>query len=174
MKNLSFFDTLYDYNDWANEQVLDAASRLSPEAYERDFGQAWGSVRGTLTHVFESDHVWLRRWQGDDAQLPRDVRAFPSLAALHSAWTDVMEARRVFLAELAPEELEQPVPYTNSTGAAYAEPLWQLLFHVVNHSTDHRGYLSVMLTELGEPPPPLDFVAWVRGYNWKPDDMQPG
>lgn len=59
-----FFLRLYAYNDWANGAVLDAAERLSPADYTRDFGQSWGSVRGILTHVMAADRVWLTRWQG--------------------------------------------------------------------------------------------------------------
>lgn len=168
MNRQAVSNTLFDYNDWANAQVLDAAARLDAAAYNRDFGQAWGSVRGTLTHLFEVDRMWLRRWQGREARLPHDVEAFPDLPALRAAWEGVMEERCAYLDALSPEQYGVGVPYTNLRGEAYAEPLWQLLFHVVNHGTDHRGYLSVMLTELGSPPPELDFVFWVRGYDWRP------
>lgn len=173
MRDLHVVYTLYDYNDWANSLLLTHAARLDAAAYTRDFGAAWRSVRGTLTHLFEVDRLWLRRWQGQEAHLPRDPDAFDSIEALRAAWDGIMSEREVFLKQLAPEDLDKAVPYTNLRGQAYSEPLWQLLFHVVNHGTDHRGYLSVMLTELGEPPPELDFIFWVRGYNWRPDGIEP-
>lgn len=166
------FDILLDYNDWANEQVLDAAARLSRDAYNHDFGQAWGSVRGTLTHLYEVDQLWLRRWEQGDAPVAHDIEAFDTLDDLREAWLEVMEARRVFINGLKPGGLDQQRPYTNSKDEAYAEPLWQQLFHVINHGTDHRGQISTMLTELGVQHPELDFIFWARGINWQPDISQ--
>jgi len=158
-----FFLRLYTYNDWANEAVLDAAEKLSPADYTRDFGQSWRSVRGILTHIMAADHVWLTRWLGESpVGLDHDEEATPTVAALRNAWQVVMQERRAYLHTLQAADLIAPCQYRNTKDTPYSQPLWELLTHVVNHGTDHRGHVSTTLAELGSPTVPLDLIAWVR------------
>ncbi len=158
-----FFRTLFAYNDWADGQVMDLAARLSAEAYSRDFGQAWGSVRGTLVHLMSADRVWLDRWQGKPATLTHDVDLYPTVDVLRPAWEAVMAERRAFVGGLSADDLRAPLVYRNSQGKEFNMPLWQPLFQAANHAADHRGHVSVMLSDLGQPPvQALDFIAWVR------------
>lgn len=159
---LTIFKRLYAHNDWANGEVLDAASRLSPEAYARKVGPGWGSVRALLVHLADVDRVWVRRWKGEAASPNPDEGQYASLTALRAAWAATMAKRQDFLGGLTAEALRAPIAYRNSRGKSFSQPLWELLYHVLNHSTDHRGHLSTMLTDLGQPPAPLDFIFWVR------------
>jgi uncharacterized damage-inducible protein DinB len=54
------------------------------------------------------------------------------------------------------------VDYKDSKGNPYRQPLWQLILHVVNHGTHHRGQASGFLRALGHTPPVLDLVAYYR------------
>jgi uncharacterized damage-inducible protein DinB len=156
------FKRLFIHNDWANGQVLDAASRLSAEDYVRRVGPGWGSVRATLVHLADVDRLWGRRWRGEAANPNPDEGQYASLASLRAAWTATMAERQAFLDGLTDASLRAPIAYRNSRDDAFSQPLWELLYHVLSHSTDHRGHLSVMLTDLGQPPEPLDFVFWAR------------
>jgi uncharacterized damage-inducible protein DinB len=41
--------------------------------------------------------------------------------------------------------------------------LWQMLQHVVNHSTYHRGQVTTMIRQLGAAPPQaMDLIAFYR------------
>jgi uncharacterized damage-inducible protein DinB len=156
------FKRLYIHNDWANGQALDAAARLSPEAYDEKVGPGWGSVGATLAHVADADRVWLRRWQGERGTVNPDDPAYAELPSLRAAWTATMAKRQDFLDNLTEASLRAPIAYRNTKGDAFSQPLWELLYHVLLHSADHRGHLAVMLTEHGQPTPPMDFVFWAR------------
>jgi uncharacterized damage-inducible protein DinB len=47
-------------------------------------------------------------------------------------------------------------------GNTWTQPFWQLVLHVVNHATHHRGQVSGFLRAMGRVPPPLDLVAFYR------------
>ena len=49
---------------WANRRMLAACDTLDTEALRRDVGSSFGSVLGTLEHVYGADWLWLQRWQG--------------------------------------------------------------------------------------------------------------
>jgi len=157
-----FFIKLFAYNDWANGVLMDAAAKLDDAGYRKDFGQAWGSPHGTLAHLLDAETIWYKRWHGTSAQGTPDGHAYPTLDAIRTAWGPLCVERAAWIKSLSPEKLASPHAYKNTRGDAFNEPLWLQLYHVVNHGSDHRGYLSVMLTDLGFAPPPLDFIAYVR------------
>ena len=47
-------------------------------------------------------------------------------------------------------------------GDPFETPLWQIVLHVVNHATLHRGQVMAMLRQLGIPPPPTDLISYYR------------
>src|SRR5256885_6829128 len=54
---------LYEYDRWANNRVLQAASTLSAEEFTRDLGGSFRSVRDTLVHIVRSEEGWLTCWK---------------------------------------------------------------------------------------------------------------
>ena len=54
---------LYQYDRWANNRVLQAASRLSTEEFTRDLTGSFRSVRNTLVHIIGGEWIWLRYWK---------------------------------------------------------------------------------------------------------------
>jgi uncharacterized damage-inducible protein DinB len=74
----------------------------------------------------------------------------------------VEEERASILARLTDADLERIVSHHGSDGKAFAHPLGQLRRHVVNHSTDHRGQLAMLLRQRGHMPPNTDFTRYLR------------
>ena len=54
---------LYEYDRWANNRVLQAASTLSAEEFTRDLGGSFRSVRDTLVHIVGGEWGWLTCWK---------------------------------------------------------------------------------------------------------------
>jgi uncharacterized damage-inducible protein DinB len=153
---------LYEYNRWANHRVLDAASALWEEDFTRDLGSSFGSVRDTLVHILASEWIWLSRWEG---RSPREIPhgwATSGYAELRSHWTDVEERQRRFVAELTDARLDEVVSYRNTSDEQFHAPLWQMLRHVVNHSTYHRGQVITMLRQLGAEACSTDLILFFR------------
>jgi uncharacterized damage-inducible protein DinB len=61
---LSTIELLYDYNRWANAQMLVACEQLTLEQWSRQLGHSWGSVHGVLTHMCAAEAIWLSRFNG--------------------------------------------------------------------------------------------------------------
>lgn len=152
---------LYAYNRWANRRILAAAAGLSAEQLGRDLGSSFPSVLATLTHVLAAEWIWLERWNGrSPTGLPAwDLSDRP---ALERRWNEVEQAQSYFVAALAEPDLERAVDYRTTDGTPYAAPLGQLLRHVVNHSTYHRGQVVTMLRQLGARAPSTDLVVYYR------------
>ncbi len=152
---------LFDYTHWANGAVLDATAPLTPEQRTRDLRSSFPSVHATLLHIAQSDWIWLRRWQGESPAAEPSWTT-DTHAQLRQQWETVMRERAGFLEPLDDTAMRRVVPYRRLDGSAHESELWQLLLHVVNHSTYHRGQVTTMLRQLGAPAVSTDLTRWYR------------
>lgn len=153
---------LFAYNRWANDRILAVAAALDDDALARDLGSSFPSVLATLAHVMAADWVWLRRWSGESpTAMPGEWDA-SSLDAVRAAW-DVVEAERTALLDgLDDAGLDRELSYRDMSGRPWTSRMDQMLRHVVNHSTYHRGQVVTMLRQLGVTPPATDLIAYHR------------
>ncbi|HYK18497.1 MAG TPA: DinB family protein [Bryobacteraceae bacterium] len=149
-----------EYTAWASGMLLDAARALSPEELNRDFGVADKSVLGTLVHIFAGDRIWLERMHG----IKREALVDPSdhdFAKLQQAWPTVQQGWKDWAAGLTDTRAVEEVEfYRSATGGMFRMPAWQIVMHVVNHGTHHRGAVSGFLRAMGKTPPKLDLIAY--------------
>jgi uncharacterized damage-inducible protein DinB len=150
----AFLGLQLDYSRWASERSLEAARPLTEEELARDVGTSYGGVLGTLAHVFQADRIWLSRLQG----APRFALADPdetwTLDALAEAWTRTADGWREWVSGVS--DFEKVLDYKNLAGQSHSLPLWQVVLHVVNHGTYHRGQVTTMLRQLGYAPVSTD------------------
>jgi uncharacterized damage-inducible protein DinB len=155
--------TLLDYHYWARDRLLDAIATLSPEQFTRDQGSSFKSVRDTVAHTYAAEWAWYERWQGRSpkALLPSDQ--FPDVDSIRSAWREHETKMRDYVASLDERSIARVVDYTLLSGASGSTPLWQMLQHVVNHASYHRGQVTTMLRQMAaEPPKSMDLIAYYR------------
>jgi uncharacterized damage-inducible protein DinB len=161
--NLADLSTLLDYHYWARDRVLDAAAQLTPEQFTRDLGSSFKSVRDTLAHTYSAEWAWYSRWQGTSptALLPFDQ--FPDVATLRQAWTEHETRVRAFVAGLGEAGVGKVFEFRMLSGQLASSPFWQMLQHVVNHASYHRGQVTTMLRQLGaQPGKSMDMIAFYR------------
>jgi uncharacterized damage-inducible protein DinB len=155
-------DRLFAYTVWANHRVLRAAATLDPDDFRRDLKSSHGGVRGTLAHMMAAEWLWLERWKGVNPTRMADEGEFPDVVALRDRWAAIEEHRRSWLEALRPEALAQTVHYRDLKGNEWDQPLWQLVQHVANHGSYHRGQVVALLRQLGAKPLPTDLLFWDR------------
>jgi uncharacterized damage-inducible protein DinB len=151
-----------DYTAWASRRLMQAAVDLSPEELSRDFLTADHSVLGTLVHIYFADRLWLARVQGAPFPgLPSDSER--TLVHLQSALPDLHDRWRQWASSLTVESPTREIKYSDLKGNQWKQPLWQIILHVVNHGTHHRGQISGFFRSMGHTPPTIDLVAYQRG-----------
>ena len=161
-------ELLYQYDRWANNRVLEACSVLSGEQFTRDLGGSFCSIRDTVVHIFAGEWGWLQYWKEvspDSTFLGRmmerrkvlfDPRAFPDLASVQRKWVEVEMEQVEFIQLLTDENLERMLPVRGTQ-----VKLIHLMQHLANHSTYHRGQISLMMRQLGAVPQATDFHVFV-------------
>jgi uncharacterized damage-inducible protein DinB len=158
--------TLLDFHYWARDRMLDAVEPLTPEQFTRDLGSSFRSVRDTVAHIYAAEWIWHMRWRGTSptALLPADQ--FPDVATIRRTWAEHERSVRALLiefAELGEAGVARVMPYTLLSGVSSASPFWQMLQHVVNHASYHRGQVTTMLRQLGAAPAKsCDMITFYR------------
>ena len=150
----------YAYNEWANQRILEAAEKVSPEQLAQPNELGWGSLIGGLVHVLNAEFGWfnfLFDRGGGERLKAEDV---PDLAALRARWQQQDEITRRCLDTLEDADLTRV--HTRRRGdREYHWVLWQALAHVVNHGTQHRSECAALLTSFGSSPGDMDLMLFV-------------
>lgn len=148
------------YTTWASARIVDAASRLTHEELTRDFKSADTHVLGTLAHVYAADRVWLGRIQGAPPAVFIDPEVDIRLTVLQHGWPALLGRWQAWADGL--RDPSAGASYHDLQGNPHSTPLWQIVLHVVNHATHHRGQASAMIRAMGHTPPPLDLIRYYR------------
>ena len=145
------------YTKWATDHLLRTVEQIPPEHLNHDLQTSDRTILGTLVHTFGADRVWLKRVTGEP------ITVFLSdedryLSTLQREWPTIHERWLTLL-----DDPSRVVHYQDMKGNPYSSTLWEIVLHVVNHGTHHRGQVSGFLRSLGHTPPPLDLIRFYRG-----------
>ena len=152
---------LYAYNRWANARTLAAVTGLTAEQLTRDLGTSHRSVFGTLAHILWSEWRWLGRWLAPAPAPGPDPLVCEDLAGLQARWRELERAQQTFVDRVTDAGLVRPITDETPLGTPWTYPLEQMLQHVVNHSTYHRGQVTTLVRQLGAMPVPTDFLVFI-------------
>jgi len=158
--NIAELRSFFAYNEWANTRLLDAAAHLSEEQFIRNLASSFPSIRDTFSHIVAVEWVWLRRWKGESPQSLPEWATTPSPQILRQKLSEVETERSAFLVLLGEQDLQQSIAYRNLKGEEWRYLLVDLLLHLVNHSTYHRGQIVTMLRQVGATPLPTDLLIF--------------
>lgn len=152
---------MYGYNTWANERIMTQAAELTPEQYIAPGNASFSSMRDTLVHTLSGQVIWLSRWQGHANPPWYNPNDYPDLAALRRHWSEIDAKTHAFIDGLDEAALNHVLHYRNSQDEPVAYPLWQVMLHEVNHSTQHRSEVAALLTEYGHSPDAMDVPIYL-------------
>lgn len=154
---------LYQYNQWANQKILDAAAHVSPQQFLAEASYPHGGLRGTLVHILFAQWIWRNRWEGNSPISRIKPEEFPNFEALKDRWVQEEKSLMEFVEGLSDEKLISPFQYKTTKGEPHQKILWQAMAHVVNHGTQHRAEAAALLTDFGCSPGDVDMIYFLEG-----------
>jgi uncharacterized damage-inducible protein DinB len=145
------------YSAWASRKLVEAVRAVPDADFEKPVGISHNSLLGTLAHILWADWLWFTRVV-KPMEKPAQTRE-----ALEMVWPE-LQGKWVAWAEGASEaEMNRVVEYKSILDGQMARtPAWQIVLHVVNHATMHRGQVMGMLRQMGVAPPHTDLMAFYR------------
>ena len=150
----AYAQTMAAYNAELNRRVFSAALRLDDATRKDDGGVFWGSIHGTLNHIYWADRQWLSRFgmgQATGVPLSASATLFDDFGQL---WTerqalDLDIAR--WAATLGADDIAGDLTwYSGATGTEMSRPRALCIMQIFNHQTHHRGQVHALITRAGE------------------------
>ncbi len=150
------FRRLYDYHLALNRRLWDECiAPLTAEQFRQPVSYSVGSVRNQVMHMMNMEERWFCGLRG--AAVPGILNPvyFGTAAKVRARWDAIETDMRAYLAALTDDALRQPFDDRLAT--------WEVLWHVLNHSTDHRAQTLVALAALGVPTFAQDYALYRLG-----------
>lgn len=150
---------LLQYNAWANYEIAKLAGQLSRDQFHSLLGGSFPSIQKTMVHLLESDWLWAHRLKGFSiVEIPADWHT-ETAGELIAIWQPLQE-EMIISADQFNQEPDQLISFITRKGDPYTMPALDMIQHIVNHGTYHRGQLTNMLKMLGMPGVSTDYIIW--------------
>jgi uncharacterized damage-inducible protein DinB len=149
------------YHNWATREMWAGLADLPEKEFTLSRGTSFDTLQATLNHMFAADCVWVERLKGNGAAQLKSI-VVPKLSELSDAWFHTLDELIAVTAAMTEPQIYQSIEYSTSAGGLFKTPTWQVLLHVVNHSTGHRGQVNGLIREAGGTPCATDLILFYR------------
>lgn len=153
------------YSAWANDRLFGALKQLPAAELLASRATGFGNMLRTLNHAYVVDLIWQAHLQGRPHGFSsRNTEATPTLEELCAAQGQIDIWYIEYADAMSLEALDEIVHFTFIDGEASAMTRGDMLLHVVNHKTYHRGYVADMIYQVPARPPGMDLPVFLQGY----------
>jgi uncharacterized damage-inducible protein DinB len=154
---------LFDYSYWAFDLIWPPINKLNDDQFVMDLEYSFGSIRNQIIHLISSHRRWLNRLKLEQPVARLNITDFPTISITKGEW-DVAKVEMLdYVNSLDQDALAEVIPYqVSSRSIKTRHPRWKILFHLVNHSTDHRSQILAMLnTHFDMDTPEHDYIIYL-------------
>ncbi|WP_462411563.1 DinB family protein [Neobacillus sp. Marseille-QA0830] len=149
------FETEINYHQWANVRLLEHINQLNNDVFTKEVKSIFPSVADTFEHIYKVDTIWLKRMAGEESPDFEEVTFETPLQAI-----SYFEINQELFKQLGTKE--GAFVYKNTKGEVFQNEIQEILRHLVNHGTYHRGNVSAMLHQMGEKSISNDYIVFLR------------
>lgn len=157
---------LYSYQVWANKRVFQHLKEYSNEIYTKEIHSVFPSLSEVLAHLHIVDTLWLGVMRGDSFddimslvnRINEEVKN-KSLEEMETMFADKAEQYKKFFD--GQEDLDKVITIEHPSLGKLEACLSDLIQHVVNHGTYHRGNITAMIRQIGYPGVPTDYIFYL-------------
>jgi len=142
------------YNNWASQLLMKAIHQLPPGELDKPTGISHHSILGTMAHLHFADWIWYTR-VAEPMETPSGT-----WEVLEREWPDLQQRWERFCDGLSDGDLERRIAYRSIRGYDGGATVEQIVLHLVNHGTLHRGQVMGMIRQLGITPPGTDLLHY--------------
>ncbi|CAH2715302.1 hypothetical protein BACCIP111895_02486 [Neobacillus rhizosphaerae] len=164
---------LYDYNVWANRRVFNHLKELPSEIYRQEVKSVFPNLEEVIGHLFKTDIVWLCAMSDKSYE---DIQQLVGRYSEEMKNQNIEEVERTYLEFSkqyvdflsSQEDLDASKTITHPMYGKLKTSLSELVQHVVNHGTYHRGNITAMVRQMGYPGPSTDFIFYLYEKQGEP------
>lgn len=160
--------SLVSYKAWADRALYNALAELPQEQLVTERPMLFGSILKLLNHVYAMDSVWKHNLEGTPHKLnTRNPDNAPQFTDLKRDQSAINRWYAAYVDRLSAEQMSSRVNFTFIGGEKGALKKSDVIHHIVNHSSYHRGHIEGVLYQLSVEPPTTDIPVFIRETNAK-------
>jgi uncharacterized damage-inducible protein DinB len=151
------------YNLWANERIGHLLMAQNDSVLNREQKSSFTTISKTVFHIWDAELVWFTRLKGSSlTDWPSKNFSGSKADILHGFIKNSTELLN-FVKEKGESFLSQTIAYKSMKGDSYESSVEEILFHLVNHGTYHRGQITTLLHGAGaKQMASTDMINWFR------------
>jgi uncharacterized damage-inducible protein DinB len=151
------------YNAWANEVMFKAVAALPEGEAVKPRPSVFKNMVHTLNHNYVIDRIFQAHLEGRaHGYGARNTPDHPPLAELWRAQQDIDRWYIEWAGRVGEPELEQKVSFTYVGGGEGVMTRREIVQHLVNHTSYHRGFVAQMMYDIPVRPPVTDLTVYLR------------
>jgi len=151
------------YNSWANALLFATIGSLTEGQQKAELKSSFPSLYKTVLHMLDAESIW---WQRIKLQERIEVPSQTFTGGMKDLITQSLQQNKQWhewISNTNEHGFQHEFIYFNLKKERFKQPVYQMLLHLFNHGTYHRGQLVTVLRQLGiEKIPPTDFIVWSR------------
>jgi uncharacterized damage-inducible protein DinB len=152
------------YDLWANEKLLQAVMQLPATRQEQPIVSSFASLHKTCLHIWDASSIWWQRLHLHEQIIVPSLTFHPSMKETANGLLTQNKQWADWTKDITEGDLEKQLPYKSMKGDPFLQPVKEILLHLFNHGTYHRGQLVTMLRQAGaEQIPQTDYILFSRG-----------
>ncbi|TVQ33875.1 MAG: hypothetical protein EA376_01180 [Phycisphaeraceae bacterium] len=147
------FITLFEYEAWANQRIVDTLRGLRGSPPERALER--------MTHIIDAQRIWLFRLDPGRAA-PEDAPGRWTLDQIEHHGERIARDLIEHIGALSNQDLQRVISYSGRDGVSFRSKAADVLTHLAVHGAHHRGQIMVDLRGVVEAPPSIGFIVFTR------------
>ena len=144
--------TLFQHHLWANDTIFEVCSKLSDEQLDSQIIGTYGTIRDTLEHIARAERSYLHRLRTGQRYPGPSDQGKHTVEELH----EMVQKSGAGLIEIAPKIQPHDMVDVDWDDEMIPIPAAIILTQAINHASEHREQIKVMLSHMGIQPPEVD------------------
>lgn len=156
----------YNYHKWANNRFFERLKELPNDLYSQSIKSVFSSIQEVIIHIYQTDGMWLSVMSGDDfSQTMKTLKqqkgksAGQPLEQMNRLYKEMNQSYETFLHNH--DALDKPMKIHHPKYGELGTTVTEMVNHVVNHGTYHRGNIAAMIRQQGYEGVSTDYIFFL-------------
>lgn len=151
------------YHLWANQLIIERILQLPTELHEQKVVSSFPGLQATLMHIWDAESIWWQRMKLQENIIVPSTNFTGGIVEISKSLMFQSRQWQEWISHAQEHMFAHEFIYYNTKKEKFKQSVYQVVLHVFNHGTYHRGQLVNILRQLGvDSIPQTDFIVWSR------------